>query len=131
MEAVVRTRMTKAAVLARAMIGVSIAAGAQSGNTRVYREGNAWVEETTGALPQGRNLRVDVSMGTVNVQGGASSANYTIRKKSYMSSEDAARREFENFHVSTASQGDTIVVRSDFSHGQSHRMSAEFNLNVP
>jgi DUF4097 and DUF4098 domain-containing protein YvlB len=121
----------KAAVLALMVIGVTVAAGAQSGNARVFRQGNAWVEETTGALPQGRNLRVDLGMGSVNVQGGSSSPSYTIRKKSYMSSQESARREFEELRVSTSSQGDTIVVRADFVRGGSHRMSAEFNLNVP
>ena len=131
MEEVVRARAIKAAVLALIWTGAVVAAGAQSGNTRVYRQGNAWVEEATGALPQGRNLRVDVGMGSVTVQGGASSPTYTIRKKSYVSSEEGARREFEELRVTTSSQGDTIVVRGDFTRGGSHRLSADFTLNVP
>lgn len=121
----------KAAVLALVMMGVAVAAVAQPGNTRVYRDNNGWVEETTGTLPQGRNLRVDVGVGSVNVQGGASNPTYVIRKRAYGSSEEAARRQFEEFRVSASSQGDTILVRGDFSRSGSHRMSAEFTLNVP
>ena len=124
-----KVRAIKAAVLAL-IVGAAVAASAQSANTRVYREGNAWIEETSGTLPQGRTLRVDVAVGTVNVQGGASSS-YRIRKKAFTSSEEAARRQFEELRVSTSSQGDTINVRADFSRGGSHRMSAEFDLQVP
>jgi len=119
----------KAAVLAL-IACAAVAAYAQPGNTRVYREGNAWIEETTGSLPQGRSLRVDVAVGSVSVQGGSSST-YRIRKKAFTSSEEAARQQFEEFRVNTSSQGDTISVRADFSRGGSRRMSADFALQVP
>jgi hypothetical protein len=131
LEAVVKRQEIKAAVLALVMMGAAVAAFAQPGSTRVYKDNKGWVEETTGTLPQGRILRVDVGVGSVNVQGGAANPNYVIRKRAYGSSEEAARRQFEEFRVSTSSQGDTIVVRGDFAHGGSHRMSAEFTLNVP
>lgn len=121
----------KAAVLALVVVGAAIAAAAQPGNTRVYKDGKGWVEETTGPLPQGHNLRVDIAMGAVNVQGGAATPTYTIRKRAYASSEEAARRQFEDLRVSTSSQGDAIVVRAEFTHGGAHRMSADFTLNVP
>ena len=130
MEAVVRTRVIKAAVLAL-IVGAAVAACAQQGNTRVFREGNAWVEETTGALPQGRTLKVDLAVGAVIVQGGSASPSYRIRKRSFTGSQEQAKREFDDLRVNTSSQGETILVRAEFTRGGSHRMSAEFTLNVP
>jgi DUF4097 and DUF4098 domain-containing protein YvlB len=124
----VKVRAMKAAVLAL-IVGAAVAACAQ--NTRVYREGNAWIEESTGSLPQGRSLRVDVAVGSVSVQGGGSNPTYTIRKKAFTSSQEAAKQQFEMFRVSTSSQGDTIVIKADFPRGGNHRMSADFALQVP
>src|SRR5438270_12654537 len=49
--------------------------------SRVFREGDSWVEEITGSLPAVRNLRLSTDVGAVRVQGGnQNSINYVIRK---------------------------------------------------
>ena len=50
---------------------------------RVFRDGNSWVEETTGTLPAGREFRAFTDMGSVQVQGSGTQVSYVVRKRSY------------------------------------------------
>jgi len=105
-------------------------ATAQQG--RVYGEGGNWTQEITGSLSAVRNLRVKVDVGSVKVNGGSQqSIDYTIRNHSYTGSEDKARREFENYKISTYVRGDTAWIVADWEGGSSHRFSAEFTISVP
>lgn len=119
------------AVTLALLLGLALASWAQPGS-RVYRDGNVWVEETTGTLPPARNLRIDTQVGSVNVQGGASGITYVVRKRLVTASEARARREFEQFRVVGTRQGDTAVLRGEWIGGDSsHRMSAEFSIRSP
>jgi hypothetical protein len=101
-------------------------------NSRVYREGNAWVEEITGSLPQARNLKVTTDLGSVQVQGGTgSNIGYTIRKHSYTSSEDAARRSFQEFGVTAVKRGDFALFEGSWEGGHNRKFNAEFVITVP
>ena len=71
----------------RSAVGATVA--------KVYRDGNSWVEETTGTLPAGREVRVNTDMGSVQVQGNSPNVTYVIRKRSFAPTEEAARRQFE------------------------------------
>jgi hypothetical protein len=121
------------------LLGVSLGSAAQQGADRsatgpgrVYREGNAWVEEITGTLPAARNLRVDSEVGSLRVNGGSGSGfSYVVKKRAFTGSEDAARREFESFRINAARQGDAAVLRGEWTSGRSHRMSAEFVVQAP
>jgi len=121
------------------LLGVSLASAAQQGadrsapgTGRVYREGNAWVEEITGTLPAARNLRVDSEVGSLRVNGGSCSGlSYVVKKRAFTGSEDAARREFESFRINAARQGDAAVLRGEWTSGRNHRMSAEFVVQAP
>jgi hypothetical protein len=76
-------------------------------NSRIYRDGNSWVEEITGSLPQSRNLKVTTDIGTVQVTGGNDNEiHFTIRKRCYGSNEETARHSFQQFEV-TAVNGAT------------------------
>src|SRR5581483_9726108 len=69
-------------------------------NSRVYRDGSGWVEEITGSLQQTRNFKVTTDIGNIEVHGSNDSEiKYTIRKHSYSSSEESARRAFQQFVV--------------------------------
>jgi DUF4097 and DUF4098 domain-containing protein YvlB len=101
-------------------------------NSRVFREGNAWVEEITGSLPQVRNLKVVTEIGSINVNGGSNNEiTYTIRKRSNTSSEDAARRAFQQFSVSATRRGDYAVFEGSSEGGRGRRFDVQFILNVP
>ena len=58
-------------------------------DSRVFRDGNGWVEETTGILPPGREFRALTDLGALQVQGTASQVSYVVRKRS---SESTNRR---------------------------------------
>ena len=114
------------------MLGVTLAAAAQN-SPRVYRDGNSWVEETTGTLPAARNLRIDIESGSAKVQGGASGISYTVKKVVYkVSSEQEARREFDAYRVRADRSGDTAILAAEFPrHSGMHRFSAEFTVQAP
>jgi hypothetical protein len=101
-------------------------------NSRVYREGNAWVEEITGSLPQSRNLKVSTDVGSIVVNGGSDNeVRYTIRKRSYNSGEDSARRNFQQFGVTAVKRGDVAIFEGSWDGGRARKFNAEFVLTVP
>ena len=101
-------------------------------NSRTYRDGNGWVEEITGSLPLTRTLKVTTDIGSIQVNGSNDSeVKYTIRKHSYTSSEDSARRAFQQFEITAARRGDVDVIEGSWDGGHGRRFNAEFILNVP
>jgi DUF4097 and DUF4098 domain-containing protein YvlB len=100
--------------------------------TRVTREGGAWGQEVTGTLTGVKNLRVKVDMGSVVVHGGQQQGiNYVVHTRSYTSSEQDARRQFESFKVSAYIRGDTAWIVGDWQGRRPHKFSGEFAINVP
>ncbi len=118
-----------AAVVVLAALAAAVPALAQQ--SRVYREGNAWVEEVTGTVADARQLRVQTDVGSVQVQGGTQNEiQYVIKKRSYTGSEDEARRNFEHFKVTATRRGDMAMFQGD-SEGRSHKFNADFSFTVP
>lgn len=101
------------------------------GETRVFRDGDAWVEETTGTLPASRNVRVSTSFGSVHAEGDGPKFTYTIRKRCYAKTEAAARKQFEHFRVSATRGVDAIVVEGRAASNDLKRFSVDFMLSVP
>lgn len=100
--------------------------------TRVSREGGAWGEEITGSLAAVKNLRVKVDAGSVILRGGQQQAiNYIVHTRSHSSSEQDARRQFENFKVTAWVKGDTAWIVGDWQGKAPHHFSGEFTINVP
>jgi DUF4097 and DUF4098 domain-containing protein YvlB len=99
---------------------------------RVYGDGGNWTQEITGSLSMVKNLKVKVDIGSVRVEGGSQQGiNYVIRNHSYTSSEDRARREFENYKISAYVHGDTAWIVGDWQGGRPHKFSGDFVVNVP
>src|ERR1700747_3047840 len=90
------------------LMAVLLASVGVAQQSSVEREGNSWTNRVTGSLAGVRILHVKVEVGAVRVEGGSSPAiTYVIRNRSYESSEDRARREFESYRVSSYVRGDT------------------------
>jgi DUF4097 and DUF4098 domain-containing protein YvlB len=117
-----------------ASIGVvmmTLASLALCQEARVYREGSNWVQEMTGDLGAAKNLRVKLAAGSVRVQGGSQAGiTYVIHRRSYRSSEQQARREFESYRINTSVKGDTAWIVAE-SGGRNRRCADDFVINVP
>jgi DUF4097 and DUF4098 domain-containing protein YvlB len=109
-----------------------LSAGAAAQQTRVYQEGGNWAREITGSLPAAHNLRVKVDVGSVRVEGGSQQTiQFVIRNRAHTSSEEAARRQFEGYQVTTSVRGDTAWVTAECHNNNAHHFSGEFVISVP
>ena len=98
----------------------------------VQKEGSNWISVASGTLTGVHNLHIKVEIGNVRVQGGQGPAiNYVIRNKSYESSEDRARRQFDAYKVSTYTKGDTAWIVGEWENGRPRKFSADVTVNVP
>jgi hypothetical protein len=101
-------------------------------NSRIYRDGNGWVEEISGSLPQSRAVKVNTDIGSIQVNGdNDSEIKYVIKKHSYSSSEDSARRAFEQFEVSAQRRGDVAMIEGSWQESRGRKFNVEFNVSVP
>ena len=109
-----------------------IAAICAAQQTSVQKEGGNWASITTGSLAGVRNLHIKVETGEVHVQGGASqSIDYVIHSRAYDSSEEKARRQFEEYKISAYVRGDTAWIVGEWENGGSHKFNSEVTVNVP
>lgn len=123
--AVVRRRWSVAAL----MLAVAVPLGAQS--SRVFRDGNSWVEETTGTLPAGHEFRTFTDIGSVQVQGNASQVTYVVRKRSNADNEGAARKQFQQLRITASKVGDAVVLEGRLMGRTMNRMAADFMVQIP
>src|ERR1035437_856249 len=101
--------------------------------THVSREGGAWGQEITGSLAAVKNLRVKVDMGSVVVRGGQQQGiNYVVHTHFGNSSEQDARRQFEQYKVTAYVKGDTACIVGDGQGARRPRhFSGDFSVTVP
>ncbi len=123
-----RNNKWKAAI---AVLAAAVAVPLCAQQSRVFHEGNAWIEETTGAMPPGREVRVNTDMGSVQVQGNSPNVTYVIRKRSFASTEEAARRQFEQLHISVARTAQRNSIEGRLLGRNLNRFNAEFVVQVP
>lgn len=99
----------------------------------VSREGGAWGQEITGSLAAVKVLRVKVDMGSVVVHGAQQQGiSYVIHTRFGSSSEQEARRQFEQYKITAYVKGDTAWIVGDWQGGKRPRHSSgEFNVTVP
>lgn len=114
------------------LAGLSASGEAPAGSgARTYREGNAWVQEITGTLPAAKTIRVSTDSGSVRVSGAAQqNITYTLRKKVYTSSEEAAKRRFQQFKISAWTTGDAATFRGQCETTEG-RTAVDFDIKTP
>ena len=114
-----------------ATVVVTLACLALCQESKVYREGSNWVQETTGELAGVKNLRVKLTIGSIKVQGGSQAGiTYVIHRRAYTTSEQQALREFESYRISASTKGDTAWFVGE-SGTPDRRCSDDFVINVP
>jgi DUF4097 and DUF4098 domain-containing protein YvlB len=116
---------------AAALLAMAVAIPLWAQQSRVYRDGNSWVEEITGTLPASRQVRVTTDVGSVQVQGSSPRVSYVIRKRSYAPSEEAARRQFEQMHVSSIKNAEGAFIEGRLANRNLDRFNAEFLVQIP
>lgn len=129
---VIKLKRTPQVVGLAAMLAL-LAPVVMAQETHVTREGGSWGQEVTGSLAAVKNLRIKVDMGSVVVRGGQQQGiNYVIHTRSDNSSEQEARRQFDNYKITAYVKGDTAWIVGDWqgSHRPRH-FWGEFNVNVP
>ena len=101
--------------------------------THLSREGGVWSQEINGSLAAVKNLRVKVDMGSVVVRGGQQKGiNYVVHTHFGNSSEQDARRQFEQYKVTAYVKGDTAWIVGDWQGGRRPRhFSGDFSVTVP
>ncbi len=101
--------------------------------THISREGGGvWGQEVTGSLVAVKTLRVKVDVGSVIVKGGSQqSINYVIHTRSYTSSEQDAKRQFESYKLTVYVRGDTAWIVGDWQGRHPRKFSGEFTITVP
>ena len=100
--------------------------------SRIYREGNAWVEEVTGSVPATRSLRINTDVGSVNATGAAqSNVTYTVHKRVFVGSEEEARRQLARFRVRGGRSGDAVLIEGSWEEGNGRKFSADFQVQAP
>jgi DUF4097 and DUF4098 domain-containing protein YvlB len=103
---------------------------AQQGS--VQKEGGNWTSIANGSLAGVHNLHIKVEAGAVRVEGGSNQGiSYVIRNKSYESSEDRARRQFESYKISSYVRGDTAWIVGEWEGGSPHKFSSDVSVTVP
>jgi DUF4097 and DUF4098 domain-containing protein YvlB len=114
-------------------VSVSLVSMGWAQETHVSREGGAWGQEITGSLAAVKNLRVKVDMGSVKIRGGQQQGiNYVVHTHFGNSSEQDARRQFEQYKITAYVKGDTAWIVGDWQGGKRPRhSSAEFSVMVP
>lgn len=104
-------------------------------NTRVYRQGNSWVQEVSGSLSGARNIRISTDAGSVRVRGAAQpNITYVLKKKVYNCyGGDEAERYLNRFEVTATLQGNTAILRGQCEFCGSNRKhgSIDFEVTVP
>src|SRR5258706_7599921 len=101
--------------------------------TNVTREGGAWGQEIKGSLAAVKTLRVKVDMGSVVVRGRQQQGiNYVVHTRFGNSSEQDARRQFEQYKITAYVKGDTAWIVGDWQGGKRPRhCQSEFSVVVP
>jgi DUF4097 and DUF4098 domain-containing protein YvlB len=117
----------------RLCVLVLLAPLALAQETRISRQGGGvWSQEVNGSLAAVKTLRVKVDVGSVIVKGGSQQGiSYVIHTRSYTSSEQDAKRQFESYKVNAYVRGDTAWIVGDWQGGRPHKFSGEFAISVP
>lgn len=117
-----------------AAIALMLSASLWGQSARVFRDGDSWVEETTGTLPAGHEFRASTDLGSLQVAGTASQVSqvsYVVRKRSRSSTEQEARQQFELLRISTSRAGDAVVLEGHLLGHNVKRVTADIVVQLP
>ena len=120
-------------IVGPALMLALLASSAVAQETHISREGGAWAQQISGSLTAVKNLRVKVDTGSVVVRGGGQQGiSYVAHIRFGTSSEEEARRQFEEYKVTAYVKGDTAWIVGDWQGRREPRhCNSEFSVTVP
>jgi len=126
---------TRAIAFCAAVAFVSTASRAQTQQpgTKFYQQGTQWVEEFSGFAPLSHMLKIMMSVGAIHVEGGGQDEiSYTVRKRCMRSTQEVARKIFDQFRVFTAKKTDATIIQGDWFGGKDvNDLMADLFVQVP
>lgn len=106
----------------------SLAHAQATPSLRLYQQGSQWVQEFSGFAPLSHALKVMMSIGAIHLEGGAQEQiSYTVREHCLRSTQEAARKIFDQFHVFSTRKADTTILRGNWMGG---RDATDFGADV-
>ena len=110
-----------------------VAVSALAQETKIYQEGNYWVEETRGTINSPKSVKIVTDFGAVRFQGtGSQDVTYVVHKRIAAGSEEQAKRAFAEFGVAAGSNGELAWVKGICkSTSRRTRVSVDFNVQGP
>jgi DUF4097 and DUF4098 domain-containing protein YvlB len=94
------------------VFALAIPALAEQNQQHVEREGNGWVQESSGQLASEYSLQVTRFVGSVRVVAGAQSASYLLRLHSVEPLEKDARQQFNDFHLGVGRRSGEDLIQT-------------------
>jgi hypothetical protein len=101
-------------------------------NSKMYRDGGAWVEERTVSIPAAATLRVMTHAGSVQVVGGGQhDVAITVKKRAYVQSQEDARAYLNAFHVTASARPEEALIEGRWTRTPPRKCAAEILIHVP
>jgi DUF4097 and DUF4098 domain-containing protein YvlB len=111
---------------------VLLASLAVAQDIHTHRDGDSWGQDVNGTLSAVKTLHVKVDMGSLVVRGGAQQdIQYVVHTHFQHSSEQEARRQFDNYKVNAYVKGDAAWIVGEWQGGHARHFSGEFTVTVP
>ncbi len=120
-------------------IGVLLAMGSVASlgqsqpQPRMYQQGPQWIEEFSGFAPLSRVVKVMMSVGAIHLEGGEQEQiSYLVRERCVRSTQEAARKIFDQFRVFSTRKADATLIQGDWVGGKdTSELSADVFVQVP
>lgn len=99
---------------------------------KLYQQGSQWFEEFSGFAPLSHALKVMMSVGAIHLEGGGTEQiSYTVRERCVRSTQEAARKIFDQFRVLSTRKADTTVVQGEWIGKPANDFGADVFVKVP
>jgi putative adhesin len=94
------------------VLALALPALASENQQRVVRDGNGWIQESSGPLASEKSLQVTRFVGSVQVVAGAQSGSYILRLRSEEPLEKDARQQFNDYHLGVGRRSGEVLIQT-------------------
>ena len=94
------------------LLALLLAVPALAQQQRFYRDGNGWVQEISGPIPNEKRVEVAHFVGSVRVVAGAGPGNYLVRLRSDEAQEKDAHKQLAGYHLGFSRRSGAILIQN-------------------